>query len=174
MFDLEEAISEWRRQMLSAGIHTPAPLEELENHLREEVERRILEGSAPQEAFAVAVQKVGQPAALEAEFSKIGNSADTREHKQKFLWLMFCALAYVSPLVLSAPKPWSGMNPVERWLGLAAVALTVGSIFSGFVLHRFLPAIPNKKSGPAFNSSAPFRCLSGLGFLVGRFCHIST
>jgi hypothetical protein len=37
MFDLEQTISEWRRQMLSAGIKTPVPLEELEIHLREDV-----------------------------------------------------------------------------------------------------------------------------------------
>jgi len=37
MFSLEKSISEWRRQMLAAGIKTPVPLEELEIHLREEI-----------------------------------------------------------------------------------------------------------------------------------------
>jgi len=41
MFDLEEKIAEWRRQMLVAGIKTPAPLDELEGHLREEIELQI-------------------------------------------------------------------------------------------------------------------------------------
>ncbi len=31
MFDLENAIADWRRQMLAAGIQTPVPLEELES-----------------------------------------------------------------------------------------------------------------------------------------------
>lgn len=35
MFDLEQSIAEWRRQMLAAGIKTPVPLEDLEIHLRE-------------------------------------------------------------------------------------------------------------------------------------------
>ena len=39
MFDLEQSISEWRRQMLAARIPTPVPLEELEIHLREEIRR---------------------------------------------------------------------------------------------------------------------------------------
>ena len=30
MFDLEQAIAGWRRQMQAAGIKTPVPLEELE------------------------------------------------------------------------------------------------------------------------------------------------
>jgi len=37
MFNLDEAISEWRKQMLAAGIKTPVPLEELETHLRDNV-----------------------------------------------------------------------------------------------------------------------------------------
>ena len=37
MFDLEQSIAEWRRQMLAAGIKTPVPLEELEIHLREDI-----------------------------------------------------------------------------------------------------------------------------------------
>ncbi|MGO8763935.1 MAG: hypothetical protein ACLQSR_02225 [Limisphaerales bacterium] len=40
MFNIEEAIAEWRRQMLAAGIEAPVPLEELENHLREEIEQQ--------------------------------------------------------------------------------------------------------------------------------------
>jgi len=37
MFDLEQAIIAWRQQMLAAGIKSPVPLEELENHLRDEI-----------------------------------------------------------------------------------------------------------------------------------------
>ena len=33
MFNLEQAISEWRLQMLAAGIKTTESLDELENHL---------------------------------------------------------------------------------------------------------------------------------------------
>jgi hypothetical protein len=33
MFDLERAISDWRRHMLAAGLKAPAPLDELESHL---------------------------------------------------------------------------------------------------------------------------------------------
>ena len=40
MFDLEKAIANWRKQMLAAGIKMPAPLEELEIHLREEIEQQ--------------------------------------------------------------------------------------------------------------------------------------
>jgi len=32
MFNLEQAIADWRQKMLAAGIETPVPLEELELH----------------------------------------------------------------------------------------------------------------------------------------------
>jgi hypothetical protein len=44
MFDLDQAISNWRTHMLVAGIKTPMPLDELENHLREEIEQQMQSG----------------------------------------------------------------------------------------------------------------------------------
>jgi hypothetical protein len=44
MFNLEQSIIEWRKQMLAAGIKTPVPLDELEIHLREEIERQMASG----------------------------------------------------------------------------------------------------------------------------------
>ena len=41
MFDLEKAIADWRRLMLALGIKSPVPLEELESHLREEIQRQM-------------------------------------------------------------------------------------------------------------------------------------
>jgi hypothetical protein len=44
MFNLEQAIADWRKQMLAAGIKTPVPLEELESHLRDEIEWQMKSG----------------------------------------------------------------------------------------------------------------------------------
>ena len=41
MFNLEQAILEWRRRMLASDIKSPAPMDELEIHLREEIERQM-------------------------------------------------------------------------------------------------------------------------------------
>jgi hypothetical protein len=70
MFDLEQSIVDWRRQMLAAGIKTPMPLEELEIHLREEIEQQIKSGLNPQRTFENAVQKIGQANLLKNEFQK--------------------------------------------------------------------------------------------------------
>ena len=70
MFNLEQSIAEWRRQMLAAGIKTPVPLEELEIHLREEIEQQMKSGLSGQEAFEISIRQIGQPKRLNNEFEK--------------------------------------------------------------------------------------------------------
>jgi hypothetical protein len=71
MFNLEQAIADWRQNMLAAGIETPVPLEELELHLREEIERQVRAGLEAQEAFDQATQRIGEAQSLKAEFKKL-------------------------------------------------------------------------------------------------------
>ena len=56
--------------MQVAGIKTPVPLEELESHLREEIERQMKLGLGEQKAFEVSVLRIGQPQILGSEFKK--------------------------------------------------------------------------------------------------------
>jgi hypothetical protein len=51
MFDLERAISEWRRQLAGGGIGSPDVLDELESHLREDVQQQVRLGHSPEQAF---------------------------------------------------------------------------------------------------------------------------
>jgi hypothetical protein len=70
MFDLEQSIADWRKQMFAAGIKTPVPLDELEIHLREEIELQMKSGLNEQKAFEISVRQVGQPKMLKREFKK--------------------------------------------------------------------------------------------------------
>jgi hypothetical protein len=70
MFNLEQSISDWRRQMLAAGIKAPVPLEELEIHLREEIVRQMKSGANEEKAFEISIQQIGQPKMLDNEFKK--------------------------------------------------------------------------------------------------------
>jgi hypothetical protein len=76
MFDLEKSIADWRKQMLAAGIQTPVPLEELEIHLREDIEQQMKSGLNEQEAFTASVQKIGQAHAVQSEFKKVEASRE--------------------------------------------------------------------------------------------------
>src|SRR4051812_11489070 len=60
MFNLEQSISEWRRQMQSVGARNPDIVDELESHLREDLARRVQSGESDEQAFEGAVQGLGQ------------------------------------------------------------------------------------------------------------------
>jgi hypothetical protein len=72
MFNLEQAIAQWRRQMIACGINGLDVLDELEWHLREEVERQMQSGMSAEQAFKVSVQRIGQAGSLKSEFAKVG------------------------------------------------------------------------------------------------------
>lgn len=79
MFNLEQSISEWRGQMLSAGVKNPDIVDELESHLREDWARRVQSGASEEQAFEGAVQGVGQASLLKHEFAKLSG--------KKWIWL---------------------------------------------------------------------------------------
>ena len=70
MHNLEEKIAAWRKQMAAGGIKTTAVLDELESHLREDVERQTRSGTSEERAFEAAAQKIGPASALKNEFRK--------------------------------------------------------------------------------------------------------
>jgi hypothetical protein len=72
MFDLERSIADWRAWMKADGIKAPRVLDELESHLRDDVQARMTLGSEGREAFEAAVQQIGLAAALRSEFMKAG------------------------------------------------------------------------------------------------------
>src|ERR1022692_813371 len=94
MFNLEKAVAEWRIQMLAAGIKTPVPLEELESHLRDEIERQMKLGLDEQKAFEISVQQIGHAVALKNEFKK--TAMKTRYISQRFTSSMLLIFSILS------------------------------------------------------------------------------
>lgn len=118
MFNLEQSIVEWRKQMLCAGIESPEPLEELENHLREEVRLQVHAGVTEQTAFEIAVARMGVANALKTEFTKAaGFSGWLGGHKAHLLgalWLVFCAASFfrlTATLLFVGYGPGFGLTP---------------------------------------------------------------
>ena len=84
MPDLEQQFAEWRRQMAAGGIKSSAVLDELESHLREDVERQLRAGLDAQQVFEIAVQRIGQASTLKTEFENARGTMETR--LRKYLW----------------------------------------------------------------------------------------
>src|SRR5690348_10268637 len=71
MFNLEKAIQKWRDRMVAAGINAREVLDELESHLRDDIEQRARQGQTVQAAFDAAAQALGQTGVLRQEFAKV-------------------------------------------------------------------------------------------------------
>ena len=68
--DPEEWIAQWRAHLLRRGAMNPADVEELESHLREQVTELQDAGLAADEAFLVAVKRIGSIDAVSREFAR--------------------------------------------------------------------------------------------------------
>ena len=118
MFHLETAITEWRQQMLAVGIKTPVPLEELEIHLREEIEQLEKSGVDERTAFENAVRQTGQPQSLKNEFNKIETSFMKTILKCVTVLLIGIAAQLPGSLQLRDQLAMS-----DKWLGLWLLGL---------------------------------------------------
>lgn len=105
---IEDQIAQWRAYVRRRQVLHGPDVEELEGHLRDQLAALAEVGLAPEEAFLVAVRRMGSLDALSGEFA--------RAHSER-LW---------KQLVLS-PEPAGGQTIVTRTetlvvLGLAAAA----------------------------------------------------
>jgi hypothetical protein len=131
MFDLQKSINDWRLQMLAAGVKYPAPLDELELHLREEIERLTESGLDEPAAFAAAVKNLGPAQSLHDEFKKVKTTLSRRQWLAFEILFLFNALVY--PLMLGANAflvrdgGFSGMNFGQQ----------VSSVAAGFTFSLF-------------------------------------
>jgi hypothetical protein len=109
MFDLEHAIAEWRRRLSASGIDSAEVLDELESHLRDDIEQRRRSEISEAQAFQDAIRDVGQPSLLKTEFAKTGpwQELPTRLHHAML------TLAGIPTLVTHMNTPNTHVEP--RW-----------------------------------------------------------
>jgi hypothetical protein len=142
MFNLEQSIAEWRKQMLAAGIKAPVPLEELECHLREEVEERIKLGLSEQQAFEATVAQIGRGHELQPEFAKerswrdlLRGNMSKRAQLILLVWIVTCItdiIDYAFPAATELTWPSLIITSV-----IIAMALyMVGIFWSIFLFNR--------------------------------------
>jgi hypothetical protein len=100
MFNLEQAISEWRARMAAGGIKSPAVLDELENHLREEIRARVKAGATDDQAFGEAGARMGTADSLRDEFRKIHPGG------RFFTWSLFLWLGLAGLMAVYCGRRW--------------------------------------------------------------------
>ena len=137
MFNLEQSIAEWRKQMLTAGIKTPV-LEELESHLREEFELQTRAGFNAPFAFGIAVEHIGTAQTLKIEFKKV----ERNRMKLTLILLGIFGVLFGMALVLPAMAYYRDQHamtagPLTNFvIGLFIVAGGLGSGVYGLKKRR--------------------------------------
>lgn len=121
--------------MLAAGIKIPVPLQELESHLRDDVEDQIQSGLNAQQAFKTSVQRIGDANQLKSEFKKTCGAKGNA-------WLWFGPLPLLGTLILNlaglfvfhrsssvffADQWWSDWFPSYiLWISFTGIGIAIG------------------------------------------------
>ncbi len=126
MFNVDEHIQQWRRELNNAEVCHSSDLEELEIHLRDEMEGLGDKGLSDQEAFIVASRRLGDRANLVCEFAKVNTHTI---FLKRLLWVCIGVLAS-----LLIPKIAATFTQ-----GVALGALKLGMTQSG--LYILIPSL---------------------------------
>ncbi len=118
---LEKQIDQWRSYLRSRQVIHSVDVAELEDHLREQVDGLIQAGLAPDEAFLVAVKRMGDLDSLSREFA--------REHSER-LWKQLV----ISPIATDDPAN-AGSFEILVVLGFAIAAAVIVKVPALFGLH---------------------------------------
>jgi len=127
--------------MTAGGVKNSSVLDELESHLREDVERELRAGVEVQKAFAAAVQKLGPASALRNEFKK--SRAATVAEKLMIAVAVFVVAFGIFLSVVTLLFCY-GTN-AERLVGLVAISLTLGTACGWPAFVSRLPVIHAKR-----------------------------
>ena len=115
MFELEEAIVNWRSGLLQNQSMLESDADELESHVREEVDSLMLAGLNAQEAFMVSSHRIGDNKAVDQEFAKVNPNL---AWKRRAFWMLFGILismlvggiALICSSASSALMIWLNLN----------------------------------------------------------------
>jgi hypothetical protein len=160
MRDLDQLIAAWRRELSAGGIKSPQALDELESHLREDVQRRVKAGATTEQAFESAVRRLGSIDALNVEF---------RKGSGKLLERFMIAIC----TILIAFIVWmSGFTFVQMHLGAAdqfiAYAAVICSLFIACAWRYAVPFLP-VISSKAKRMMVGAACIA-MGFVITNLC----
>ena len=125
-FDLEQRIVDWRRQLARSGLNSAEALDELESHLREQIDRLLQSGKADQEAFRFAVAKLGDVRLLRTEFAKL----KTTNEKNKFVR----ALIPFAGVFMTMSTAWTFLE-YDLSLAQRTVGFAVGLFTGAYVVY---------------------------------------
>jgi hypothetical protein len=109
-YPLEVQIEQWRTYLGRRQAIHPVDVEELEDHLRDQIETLVDAGLSPDEAFLVAVKRMGAQDTIANEFA--------REHSER-LW---------KQLIVASDAPDAGFGESRREMLVVLALATVAAL----------------------------------------------
>lgn len=148
--DVEARIAQWRGYVLRRPAVSANDADELEDHLREQIADLARVGLAPDEAFLVAIRRMGGIDAISSEYA--------REHSDR-LW---------KQLILSPAADAPGASPAPRRRDLAVL---LGAAAGAGIAVKLLLWLLSGPLAPAGDGTAILRNLAPVvaPFLIGYF-----
>jgi hypothetical protein len=145
----------------------PVPLEELESHLREDIAQQMQSGLSAQQAFGIAMKKIGRALELKREFKKVSAPMETQKII-KLAGVICVAVALFCPLFMFLPFLLAHeLNLMTKMLGLAVYATIIATIVLSWEYnHKLLPAIHNQLLRRAVGIVCYAGCLLWIRFVL--------
>jgi hypothetical protein len=143
-FDLPQRLAAWRQALTQSAAFTPEAAEELEAHLRDSIDRLRTAGLTDEEAFLVAVRRLGNADDIETEFAKVNPWPVAA---WRGFWMLAGLLAWLAAScvsgILGSAAMWGAQQlPWDidgyRLGGLGALVSLAAFAGSLFVVWRFV------------------------------------
>ena len=151
MFDLNQGIAEWRSNLAKSEAMDALAVDELESHLREEIESLASVNLTEEESFWLARRRLGGAGDLSGEFAKINRSAVL---KGRLFWMAAGVLAYMLAIQSGAAASGLGVFLAAliglRGPGLGIVHVTSLMVVLGVVLYICYRVCRNICDSPGF------------------------
>jgi hypothetical protein len=122
MPDLEARLREWKQALVVAFGGSEEIVDELESHLREEIDRLTQAGQVPEAALAMAQVKLGRPVDLAAEYARAATPA----------WWLPIPLGLALFVLLFGSFLWAVCLPLAGKRGDALLASHVAAVVAGY------------------------------------------
>ena len=126
MFYLEKEINKWKKSLRKSSSLEDGYIEELESHLREEINNEVENGKSEEEAFTLSVSKLGNTGQIADQYYKsdsvtFGGNANGESSRLTFtLWLNYVKIAIRN---IKKHKGYSAINILGLAAGLSCVIL---------------------------------------------------
>jgi putative ABC transport system permease protein len=117
MFDLEKAIKKWRKNLVKNEALEDGYIQELESHLRDVIEDKIIQGLNEEKAFWMSVNEIGHAVQIGEEYHK----TDTRH--PRFMPELFWHYLKVAIRRIRREKGYTFVNIAGLAIGMACTIL---------------------------------------------------